>query len=172
MYRQVARAPFVIGPGGTRILQCHTRGDGRFTPFNCIVSAFGRDDSIENHYHQAKRFGDRAPRDWRDAKGLKRSHRQTTWQIGPITAPVRSNAAGTSFRLDDLGVQYYVMLWYRYLRQRPELVAVAAQFDEYEDPFRGSFPFCQADVIRQVVRNGVDSLWPMFAELEAMLRTA
>ncbi|HST59360.1 MAG TPA: hypothetical protein VLK84_11735 [Longimicrobium sp.] len=87
-----------------------------------------------------------------------------------MAADVRSNPAGTSFRLDDLGIQFYVMLWSRYLRARPDLVAAAAEFDEFEDPFRGAFPFCQADVIRQVVRGGVESLRPMFTELEAMLR--
>lgn len=171
MYRQVIHhAPFVIGPAGIRVLQCHSRGDRRFTPFNCFVPAFGRYDSIENHYHRAKRFGERAPRDWREAKKLKQTARQTGWQIGPLAVEVRSNPAGSSFRLDDLGIQYYVMLWYRYLRPRPELVAAAAAFDEFEDPFRGAFPFCQADVIRQVVREGVDSLRPMFSKLEGMLR--
>ncbi len=170
MHRQVIHAPFVVGPGGIRILQCHSRGDRRFTPFNCFVSAFGRQDSIENHYHRAKRFGERAPRDWREAKALKAAHRQTGWQIGPVAADVRSNPAGTSFRLDDLGIQFYVMLWSRYLQARPDLVAAAAEFDEFEDPFRGAFPFCQADVIRQAVRGGVESLRPMFTELEAMLR--
>jgi hypothetical protein len=168
--RQVIAAPFSLGPGGVRILQCHSRGDRRFTPFNCRVVAFGREDSIENHYHLAKRFGSVAPRDWRHAKELERSHRQTGWQIGPVAALVRSNAEGSSFRLDDLGIQFYVMLWYRYLRTRPELVQAAAEFDEFEDPFRGSFPFCQADVIRQVVRESVESLRPMFAELESLLR--
>ena len=171
MYRQVIARPFSIGPRGERILQCHTRGDSRFTPFNCVLTAFGRRDSIENHYHRAKRFGDIAPRDWREAKALKTRLRQTGWGIGPVTAPVRSNVDGTSFRMEDLGIQFYVMLWFRYLRPRPDLIAVAAEFDEFEDPFRGSFPFCQADVIRTVVREGLDSLRPRFAELETLLRT-
>lgn len=171
MFRQVIAAPFSVGPGGARILQCHSRGDRRFTPFNCRVTAFRRADSIENHYHRAKRFGAIAPTDWRHAKQLKRELRQTGWQIGPITAPVRSNADGSSFRLADLGIQFYVMMWYRYLRSRPELIRAAAAFDEFEDPFRGSFPFSQADVIRQVVRRGIGSLPPMFAELEALLRS-
>lgn len=170
MYRDIVTAPFTVGPDGKRTLQCHSRGDRRFTPFNCQVRAFGRVDSIENHYHRAKRFGERAPADWREAKQMKKDGlRQTAWQIGPLHRAVRSNAAGTSFVVEDLGIQYYVMLWYRYLRARPDLVAVAAQFDEYEDPFRGAFPFCQADVVRRVVRHGVESLPAMFAELQGML---
>jgi hypothetical protein len=167
---RIVEKPFSIGPGGIRILQCHSRGDRRFTPFNCRVRAFGRDDSIENHYHRAKRFGSRAPADWREAKVLKGAGvRQTGWQIGPLAAEVRSNPQGTSFRLDDLGIQFYVMLWYRYLLRNRTLLTIAAEFDEFEDPFRGSFPFCQADVIRKATREGLDSLRPMFAELERLL---
>lgn len=104
---RIVEKPFSIGPRGIRILQCHSRGDRRFTPFNCRVLAFGRHDSIENHYHRAKRFGIRAPADWRDAKELKDSgKRQTGWQIGPLSVDVRPNPQGTSFRLDDLGIQY------------------------------------------------------------------
>lgn len=61
------------------------------------------------------------------------------------------------------------MLWYRYLLQNRELLAVAAEFDEFEDPFRGAFPLCQADVIRKATREGLESLRPMFAELERLL---
>jgi len=57
MYKPIVEQPFSAGPGGIRILQCHTRGDRRFTPFNCWVIAFGRRDTIENHYQRAKRFG-------------------------------------------------------------------------------------------------------------------
>jgi hypothetical protein len=130
------------------------------------VLAFGRLDSIENHYHRAKRFGSRAPTDWREAKELKDSgRRQTGWQIGPLTVDVRSNPQGNSFQLDDLGIQFYVMLWYRYLLRNRHLLAVAAEFDEFEDPFRGAFPFCQADVIRKATREGLNSLRPMFARV-------
>jgi hypothetical protein len=167
---KIIEQPFSVGPGGIRILQCHSRGDRRFTPFSCYVVAFGQRDSIENHYHRAKRFGTHAPADWREAKALKRSGaRQTAWQIGPLHVEVRSNERGDGFRLDDLGIQYYVMLWYRYLRSNPQLLEDAAEFDEFEDPFRGTFPFCQADVIRQATRHGLESLRPMFAELVGLL---
>jgi hypothetical protein len=67
------------------------------------------------------------------------------------------------------GIQYYVMLWYRYLAQNQHLLEIAAEFDEFEDPFRGNFPLCQADVIRKAVREGLASLRPMFSELEKLL---
>ena len=61
------------------------------------------------------------------------------------------------------------MLWYRYLLQNRHLLAVAAEFDEFEDPFRGAFPFCQADVIHKATQEELESLRPMFAELERLL---
>jgi O-acetyl-ADP-ribose deacetylase (regulator of RNase III) len=111
------------------------------------------------------------PRDWREAKEFRRrGMRQVGWQIGQLRLPVRPNAEGTSFALSDFGIQAYVLLWLRYLLANPELVRVASEFDEFEDPFRGRFPFCQADVIRKAVREGVESLRPMAGELVELLK--
>jgi hypothetical protein len=177
MFRRVIAQPFTTLPDGKRVLQCHSRGDRRFSPFNCFVEAFGVTASIEHHYQVSKVFeGDRRPRDWREAKNFKkpvhlggRGLRQIGWQIGPLRLPVRPNASGTSFVLEDFGIQLYCLLWLRYLLRHPELITIASEFDEYEDCFRGDFPFCQADVIRQVVKSGVESLRPMAAELTTLL---
>lgn len=166
---------------GKRILQCHSRGDGRFTPFNCYVEAFGRKDSIENHYQCAKVFdigelvGVRqelsVPKDWRQAKNWKSSGCiQVGWKIGGHNFDIKLNTSERySFALDDWGIQYYIMLWYKYLRGKPELIRVASEFDGFEDIFKGKppkqFPFCQADVIEKVVGEGLESLRPMCKEL-------
>lgn len=177
MFRRVVNAPFIVTDSGRRVLQCHSRGDRRFSPFNCIVEAFSVTASIEHHYQVSKVFeGEQRPRDWREAKHFKKpvnkgglGLRQTGWQIGPLRLPVRPNASGTSFVLEDFGIQHYCLLWLRYLLRNPELIEIASGYDDYEDPFRGDFPFCQADVIRQVVTCGVESLRPMAAELIALL---
>lgn len=177
MFRQLITKPFIVLPDGRRVLQCHSKGDRRFSPFNCTVEAFGATASIEHHYQTSKVFeGERRPRDWREAKRLKKpAHlgglglRQIAWAIGPLRLPVRPNASGTSFDLKDFGIQFYVLLWLRYLLRHPELITIASEFDEFEDPFRGAFPFCQADVIRQVVKSGVESLRPMADELLTLL---
>lgn len=172
MFRPVTPKPFTTLPDGRRVLQCHSRGDQRFSPFFCKVVAGGKSASIEHHYQTSKVFkGELRPTDWREAKDYqRRGLRQVGWQIGSLRLPVRPNAEGTSFTLSDFGIQTYVLLWLRYLLAHPEVVAAAAQFDEFEDPFRGRFPFCQADVMRKAVREGVESLRPMAAELVAMLR--
>jgi hypothetical protein len=178
-FRAVATEPFTSGPNGERILQCHSRGDRRFTPFNCPVTAFGVTASIEAHFQTAKVFqGDRIPCDWRETKRFEKKPaygglglRQTHWRIGSLRPAVRWAPNG-AYQLQDLGIQYYVMLWFRYLTRHPELVYALSDFEEFEDPFRGNFPFCQADVLRAVRKNGLRSLRPMFEELTRLLGAA
>ena len=169
---KVIEAPFSINPDGLRVLQCHSRGDRRFSPFCCFVEAFGQKDSIENHYQRAKLFdGNRVPNNWRDAKRWKKSGlKQVGWQIGSLRLPCISNEQGIGFALNDFGIQFYIALWHKYLLSNRTLLTVASEFDEFEDPFRGTFPFCQADVIRQCVREGIDSLRPMYDELRSLLK--
>jgi hypothetical protein len=170
--RIVIEASFSRTPDGKTILQCHSRGDRRFSPFCCFVDAFRQTQSIENHYQRAKVFnGEILPRDWKPAKHFKKSGlKQTNWQIGPYRLPCVTNVDGNRFTLDDFGIQFYIALWHKYLLSNKRLIAIAAQFDDYEDPFKGSFPFCQADVIRQCVHKGIDSLRPMYAELHCLLK--
>ena len=171
-FRTVIEAPFSRTSDGKTILQCHSRGDRRFSPFCCFVDAFAQTNSIENHYQCAKVFnGEILPKDWKQAKHFKKSGlKQTNWQIGPYRLPCVTNVDGNGFALHDFGIQFYIALWHKYLLSNKSLIAIAAQFDDYEDPFKGSFPFCQADVIRQCVDQGIDSLRPMYAELHFLLK--
>jgi hypothetical protein len=159
---------------GQRILQCHSWGDQRYSPFYCMVEAFGIIHSIENHYQRAKVFAGSPPvRHWKEAKQLAQAGvRQVAWQIGPYRFPVQSNEAGNSFTLDDWGVQWYAGLWFKYLILHPERVDYARQFDDFEDPFQGNFPLSQAEIIRIVTRHGIDALraycQPLFAALRQL----
>jgi hypothetical protein len=157
--------------GGRRILQCHSRGDKRYSPFFCFVKAFGKVDSIENHYQRAKRFeGCPVPRNWAAVRDCqRRGFKQIAWQIGSYRLPVKSNERGTSFAIGDWGIQYYIALWHRHLSEHPEKVEFARQFDDFEDPFKRDFPFCQADIIRVATREGVAALLPYFASLKQLL---
>jgi hypothetical protein len=165
---QVIAKPYIVRDG-KRVLQCHSRGDKRFSPFFCYTDAFGVKGSIENHYHHAKLFGGYQAKDWRDAKRLKDARvPQTGWIIGGMRFPVISEHR--VFAMEDWGIQWYIALWWKYLLHRPDLIAYAKKFDEFEDPFAGRFPFCQARVIEQVTREGLDSLKPMFSTLVAKLQ--
>jgi len=154
-----------------RILQCHSRDDQRYSPFFCYVKAFRKYDSIENHYQCAKRFENcPAPQNWRTARKYKQQgFRQIAWQIGKHQLSVKSNETGTGFAIDDWGIQYYIALWHRHLTEHPEKIEFAKQFDDFEDPFKGNFPFCQAEVIRVAVK-GIDELLPYFAPIRQLLQ--
>lgn len=171
MYRVVSNEQFTVVPGVGRVLQVHTRGDKRFSPFCCFVTAYSRRASIEEHYQTAKLFeGGRAPRDWREAKYFAKRPphglglRQTGWRIGSREL-ARRNAAGDVLALDDPGLMFYLRLWHRYLTENPALIEEARRFDAFEDPFEGTFPFGQRRVFELVTREGVAALEPMFAPL-------
>jgi hypothetical protein len=160
--------PWIIRDG-KKVLQCHSRGDKRYSPFFCYTEAFGVKGSIENHYHHAKLFGDYQAQDWKDAKQLKDARvPQTGWLIGGVKFPIVWKDG--TYALEDWGIQWYIALWWKYLLHRPDLIAHAQKFDEFEDPFAGRFPFCQAKVIEKVAQNGLDSLKPMFSTLITQLQ--
>lgn len=162
---------------GDRVLQCHSRGDKRFSPFFCSVRAFNRWDSIENHYQRSKVFatGDEIE-SWRDAKRLqKEGISQVSWQIGKLVLPVKLNDLGTNFAIDDWGVQWYIALWYKYLSDpnKEYLINIAKEYTEYQDIFEESFPFSQARVFRTVAKDsaeGVAALLPYCKPLMDLLK--
>lgn len=134
-----------------KILQCDSRGDQRYSPFFCPVSAFGVVKSIEDHYQTAKVFVGTDgrlvhPQDWREAK----QYDKAGW------------TRHDHFRLPDgrfcparfLIFGWYAALWVKYLDEHPELVEYARQFDEFADRFKGTFPLCQADCVRLYVKQG------------------
>lgn len=144
-----------------KILQCHTKGDKRFSPFCCYVMAFGVNKSIENHYQTAKRFeGQLPPTDWKSAKAMQKvGYKRIGFEL-----PNGLWLPSDTVKVDDLAVQFYIALWYKYLLLNPQLITIASEYDEFEDIFKGKFPFCQADVIRKCVKEGVESLKPMCAD--------
>lgn len=157
----------LVGATIMKILQCHTKGDKRFSPFCCYLEAFGIKRSIEDHYQTAKRFKDQpAPIDWRSAKAMQKAGHE---RIG-FELPNGLWLPPDTTKVDDLAIQFYIGLWLKYLALHPQLIAIASEYDEFEDIFKGKFPFCQADVIRQVVKHGIKSLKPMCADFFNLCR--
>lgn len=161
----------------TRTLQCHSRGDVRFSPFGARVRMFGRLDAIENHYQSAKVFeGGRVPADWREAREMKRAKlRQIGWRIGPRLLRTRQDRRDPAvFALEDFGIQLYCLLWCKYIRRRPELVEHARGFDAFADPYAGNFPFSQARVWELVAKDedGLEKLARMGSGLTELLKAS
>lgn len=157
-----------------KVLECHSRGDKRFSPLFCEVSAFGIVDTIENHYQCTKRFRHLdtgvivTPKDYKEAKALNINPSYTR---SHFELPNGMYLGDTNSYRYDLVIQYYTLLWYKYLKKHPELIEYAKGFDEYVDIFKGSFPYCQADVIRDASRYGVDYLRKQCTHFEALLRS-
>lgn len=125
-----------------RVLQCHSRGDQRFSPFFARVEFAGVEDTIENHYQLAKRFGREAPKTWRDSKGRYPTH----FHIAGLDLDIR------------YGEQFYKLLWVFYFAKNPELVEYARTFSGYYDLFAGKSFINQAVVIEQYMKEGRQSV--------------
>jgi O-acetyl-ADP-ribose deacetylase (regulator of RNase III) len=130
-----------------KTLECSSKGDKRFSAFFAKVEVYGKFDSIENHYQLSKRFiGENGevivPKSWKEVKGK---------------TPDFFEVKGIRFPIEYLS-QYYKLLWVKYLDNSPSLVKYAAQFDEFTDMFRGNSINCQADVIKQYVKEGRESI--------------
>lgn len=124
-----------------KILECSSKGDKRFSAFFAYVEIFGKNNSIENHYQLCKRFGDKVPKGWRDAKGKKATH---------------FVLKGFEYDVKYLS-GWYDLLWLKYLDKNPELVEFAKQYDDFNDIFKGKNTInCQADSIRKYIKQGRD----------------
>lgn len=170
---------------GKRILQCHSRGykeriGGRevplFSPFGVTLRYNGHVDSLENHYMRSKVFDLGSERldygcDFRLARQYQRAGKRIIgWNFGTGFNESKHPKA-TAMAVDEWGVQFYIGLWYAFLRS-PEgcrRLAIARDFDEFEDPFKGTFPFGQDCVIRLAVREGTQALLPMCIEVRDKL---
>lgn len=126
-----------------KTLECSSAGDTRFSAYYARVTLFGKTKTIEEWYQLSKRFGKIRPMSVREAKGK---------------APTHLIINGKRYSAHYL-TQWYKLLWLKYLDDHPELVQYAAQFDEFTDKFRGKrIVNCQADVIRQYVKQGRQSI--------------
>ena len=137
-----------------RILECSSRGDKRLSAFYARISFYGKIDSIENIYQSVKRDSNNN----KPGKGRKVDH--------------------IEIQGHKLDVKYltplYKMLWVKYLDINPDLVEYAKQYDDYNDMFKGRYTVnCQADVIRQYIKQGRNSIMsePLVKELNSIMKS-
>ena len=118
-----------------KILECSSKGDKRFSAFYARVSIKGVEKSIECWYQYAKRdeYG-KVP-----GKGKK-----VAYMINPFNGHKLPATCLSDF---------YTCLWIRYFTTHPELLEYAKGFDEFNDMFRGKCVNCQADIIRECVKD-------------------
>lgn len=122
----------------SKILECSSRGDKRFSALYAQVNINGVVDTIESHYQLSKRFGDApAPTHWKQCKGRKPTHMVFNGKTLPITYLTR----------------YYNWLWKEYLDQNPSLVEYLKQFDGYNDCFARKGCNNQAEAISTYMKE-------------------
>lgn len=125
-----------------KTLECSSKGDKRFSAFYAKVRVFGVYDSIENHYQKCKRDN--------NGKSVRKGQRVDHMSIW--------NGKANYLIKSEFLTAYYKLLWCSYLDHNPELVEYAKQFDDYNDMFKGRAINCQADVIRQYIKQGRKSI--------------
>lgn len=125
-----------------KVLECSSKGDKRFSALYAKVSLFGKLASIEEHYQNSKRIYGLDITDIKDIKGKQ---------------PDYIVIKGLEYDKEHL-TAFYKLLWIKYFDKNPELIEHACRFNEFNDIFKGSSINCQADVIRQYVKEGRVSL--------------
>lgn len=119
-------------------IECSSRGYKKASAMYARVKCFGKIDTIENHYQSVKRDKDNNP----VAKGKRVDH---IIIYGHKLSP-------------RYLTPFYKLLWTKYLDENKDVVEHLKQFDEFTDMFRGKSINCQADVIRQYVKEGRQSI--------------
>ena len=121
------------------ILECSSKGDRRFSAFYARIEIYDKWDSIENHYQQSKGFINPPLK----VKGAK-----------PDYLIIKNKKYDKKYL-----TAYYKLLWVKYLDNNKELVEYASQFYDFNDIFKGKSINCQADVIRQYIKQGRRSIF-------------
>lgn len=124
------------------VLQCDSSGDKRFSAKFAKIEVYDKLDTIERHYQLCKRFGNKIPQNDYEFKGKSPTH----IEINGIELDKSFLSA------------YYKLLWVKYLDANPNLVSYAKNFDYFVDKFRGKSVNCQADIIKQYVKEGRSSI--------------
>lgn len=123
----------------SRVLQCHSEGDKRFSALYAVVEVFGKVDVIENIYQLAKRDGDYVPENRYSLRGKDPTH----YHIGGIDIP------------KEFGKAFYDLMWWKYFQQNKDLAVYASRFDDFYDRFRRTGSnVCQEDSIRDYIKLG------------------
>lgn len=147
-------------------LECSSKGDTRYSSLYAKVSVFDKYDTIENHYQLSKVFLYKGietyPETFKEAKYMQR----------------RNEFELIGFRINGkiydkkLLTVWYKSLWYKYLSANKHLISNAMQYDTFTDCFRNSNTVnCQADIVGQVVKNGIASLYNDCIEFFNIIRT-
>lgn len=118
-----------------KVLQCHSRGDKRFSALCAKVEIHNRIFTIEKIYQWSKRKSDGT---------IAGKSQPFDYFVCPF--------CGMEFPAEEVSY-LYKGLWIMYFNSHPDLLEYASGFDEFVDIFKGKSINCQADVISELVRD-------------------
>lgn len=118
-----------------KVLQCHSKGDKRFSAMYAKITIDKKTDTIENFYQNSKRD--------KDGKSVKKGQPVAFMEFRGVKLP--------SYFLSD----FYDLLWIQYFIENKDLYDYARTFDDYKDIFKGSSINNQENTIRKICKFGI-----------------
>ena len=140
-----------------KVLECHSKGDIRYSAFGAKIKVAGVFASIEHHYQFSKRvYGQAPPQVIDEFKGK----------------PITHFMIGTKMFPKEFLTQYFNLLWVKYFDVNPELLKIASDYDDFRDIFKGKKTInCQADAIRDIVKLGRNTVYNQCSDLLTLLKS-
>lgn len=133
-----------------KILECHSKGDKRFSALYAQITIEGKKVTIENFYQNAKKLEDGTIA----GKGKDFHHLEIFGKIIP----------------KHYCSQFYDMLWIQYFMENPSLYDYAKTFDDYKDIFKGKAINTQEDTIRRICKKGLENVYKECMELKSLIK--
>lgn len=118
------------------VLECHSKGDKRFSAFYAKIKVKGKLVSIENFYQNSKKAYD----------GHKVQKGEMPDYIEIFSKKIPKEYLG----------MFYDLMWYQYFLENPNLYEYAKTFDDYLDIFKGKSINNQEKTIRKCCKNGLN----------------
>ena len=132
-----------------KVLQCHSKGDKRFSALFAEVTIGGKKITIEEFYQKAKRLKDGSlPK-----KGQAFHHLEIFGKIIP----------------KEYCSEFYDMIWVQYFMENKDLYEYAKTFDDYEDIFKGKSWNNQEKTIRRICKEGLESVYDSCSNIKALI---
>ena len=134
----------------SNILQCHSKGDKRFSAFYAKIKIQGKMITIEEFYQNAKRLYDGSIA----GKGKPFDYLYIFDKVIP----------------KEYCSQFFLLLWIQYFIENKNLYEYACTFDDYLDIFKGKSINNQEDAIRKICKNGISHARIECKEFEEILK--
>ena len=134
-----------------KTLECHSKGDKRFSALYAKVHVEETFDTIENIYQKSKKNY--------DGSEVKKGERFDYFEF-----------LGKKFPKEFIS-NLYDLLWLKYFKENKDLLEYACTFDRYVDIFAGKSVNNQADSIRRICKLGYKRVLNSCADFSSLIKS-